>query len=303
MALIRAHGLIRDEERLVLPATRHADSAKKSRLQNSIRSGIWELAAHAQGARRGINPVVHEVQNALVRKAGFIGQLQFTGHLAIANVIAFSFSSELLVFENRAFVRVEVAVDRVQGHDRRQKRGLALVGINQIAFRDELPADTPADGRRDMRVFEVQLGHLYGSASEFNRCLSFSFGFTAGVSLLFGDGFRFEQAFGTRELIRRKFEVRLHLCSVRFRPVQFRLIGTGIDHEEQIPFPDLCPVFEVHRFQITTNASPHFDHVNRIEVTRILVPFRHLALGGLVGCDSRRGTRRRRRAGLVAGDS
>ena len=62
------------------------------------------------------------------------------------------------------------------------------------------------------------------------------------------------------------------------RAAELRLVGPGIDLEQQVALLDHRALAEVHRFEVPADPRPHLDGVHRLEACRVLVPVGELAL-------------------------
>ena len=79
LRLIGAHRLIREKQRLIFAAARDTDPRKEPGAQHQGRIG--ENGSPKRGARVGIEPVIDEIEKAVMWKSRFIPQPQFIGIL------------------------------------------------------------------------------------------------------------------------------------------------------------------------------------------------------------------------------
>jgi hypothetical protein len=110
--------------------------------------------ADADGAGVGVDAVVDVVDLADVFVIAAVSQARVHRHRAVGAAVA----CRLLPAEREhvALVDIEVGVDRVPRDDRRQQGRLALA--DEVAGVDARLVDVSGDGRRDLRVAQVDLG-------------------------------------------------------------------------------------------------------------------------------------------------
>ena len=161
LALVVVEGAVADQQGLVGRADGHPDAGEEARGERLVLVG--EHAADAQGAGLRVDLVVHEVDRALVGKPLLGGQAQRHGPGRLVGRLGLAFADQLPDALDGALVHVEVGVHRVDRHDRGQQGAAALVArLDQVAHRDDVAADAPADRRGDLRVVQVQLGKVAG---------------------------------------------------------------------------------------------------------------------------------------------
>ena len=70
-----------------------------------VRVGKHPASAHRPGV--GINSIVHEIHDALVRETGFVAQRHLHRYLRVARTDSCAFAPKLEVFQNGALVRID----------------------------------------------------------------------------------------------------------------------------------------------------------------------------------------------------
>ena len=123
LALVVANRRIWHENRVIAPASRHRQPGKQAR--DEFARFIFQNSANPHRAGRRIDMVVDKIDHAFVRKAGFVSQLNVARHLAIACAEQRSFLGELLIFQHRVFIDVDIAIDRRDRLHGGQQRHLA----------------------------------------------------------------------------------------------------------------------------------------------------------------------------------
>src|SRR6185295_9746677 len=101
------------------PAARNADASEEAWTQAVV--CIRKHPASTQGARRGIDTVVDEVDVALVRKPCVIRQSHLSWDLLVSRTDASAFAAELQIFQNGALIGVAVEIQRIERNYRREQ--------------------------------------------------------------------------------------------------------------------------------------------------------------------------------------
>ena len=103
--------------------------------------------------------VIRENQMALMRKAFFRVQAEVERDASLAERLLFLLvmaRTEVLVPLDCAFVDIEIHVNRIDGHDRRQQR-IAPAGVDEVAFGEVGLADLAGQVSGDLSVLQVEL--------------------------------------------------------------------------------------------------------------------------------------------------
>ena len=113
----------------------------------------------AQAERTGgrVHAVVDEVDHPLVRKPFLVGQPQEDRNFCLPYRFDLPIADETTNPQHGPLVLVEIRVDRIHGHDRRQGR---LIGLDHVGGVDELPADAALDRGVDRAEVEIQFRRL-----------------------------------------------------------------------------------------------------------------------------------------------
>jgi len=112
------------------------------------------------------------------------------------------------------------------------------------------------------------------------------------VELLAADGIPWQQVFGPGQVGISKFYGRLGVGHGAARLLHLRLVRPRIDLEEHIPLRDQRPFLEVDLVQVTRDAGPQLDGIDRGRPGREVRVVGDLALNGITDRDRRRCSRR-----------
>ena len=242
------------------------------------------------GAR--VDPVVDEVEASGRRVFEAVREPQPGHELRPRPPFADRLRDTLLVVEIAALAQVEDDVDRVELDQRRQH---AAVGAHPLADAVDRPADAAVEGRRDLRVAEIDL------------CLS-QLGFARPQRgfrlLLVGDGpvERLLADVASRVQRPRPFEIAAspHHLGTRLRDpgrggVDRRLERLPLEDEQQRALLDVVAFLEDASHQEGLDAGAQIDGVDRHGLAHVLRP--RIDFPPLHGRDH---DRRRRRCRLRA---
>ena len=159
LALVGVDGAVSDQQGVVGLTDGHTDAGEEAGGERLVLVG--EHAPDAQGAGFRIDLVVLEIDRALVGKSLLSGQAQRNGPLGLAVRLGLAFADQLPDAQDGALVHVEVGIHRVHRHDGGEQGAAVLVPrLDQVAHRDDVSADAPADRRCDPRVLQVQRGEV-----------------------------------------------------------------------------------------------------------------------------------------------
>jgi hypothetical protein len=100
--------------------------------------------------------VVNEVNVALMRESDFIGKRHVTRNFAAEGAADFFLKGELLVFQHRILIDINVAIHRCDRLNGRQYRCLSRSAVHEVADRHQLVADTAIDWRQNPAPFQIQ---------------------------------------------------------------------------------------------------------------------------------------------------
>ncbi len=125
-----------------------------------IRVGKHASRAHCSRVR--INPVVQEIDAALVRKAGLVRQLHLGRNFLIARANSCAFPAEADVFQDCTLIGVSVAIKRIERDESGEQACTRTrdTAADQISFRHQRAADSPVNGRANLGKFEIELGQI-----------------------------------------------------------------------------------------------------------------------------------------------
>src|ERR1019366_7073966 len=124
------------------------------------------------------------------------GRVRARSHVARARVHAAP------VFEERAFLHVEVAIDRIHGDNGGQHSGRSAVTLklNEVARGHEAAPDLAADRSLDLGVVQVDAGGGFAGFGGGEGGLRFQDRFAAAVVFLFGNCLGAAQTLGAFEI-------------------------------------------------------------------------------------------------------
>ena len=134
-------------------------------------------------------------------KSRFIGQAEIEGDVHLARTGALPVTPEAGVFEIRALIHIEIAVDRVERDDPGQQRGVCRAAIDEVPDRHKFAADLAADGGLHLGEFDVELRRFDGGARRLAGFLGLALVGSPRVHFLLGDGARFDQLLSPGEIL------------------------------------------------------------------------------------------------------
>ena len=246
---------------------RQADAHEHCRGEDPVanrRLGVGKNSPHQERGGGLVELVVHEVHVSFVRKVFFAREGngdRNAGDFAVGSRWNLALANELPDAHHRRLVNIEVDPHRVLGNDGGQD---GLVRRDQVAARDQLVTDLPADGRGHFGPVEVEtsrlqirLGLIQGSdgLGELGLVLVHFRLHDAGE--LFG-----KEGLGAGVILLGQFEaglVRGHQSRVR---VNGGLIRPRIDLDEHLPFFDLRPILEMELLQVPRDPCPDLNRIN-----------------------------------------
>ena len=148
LRLVAADRRIGNQHCVVRAAAGESQSGEQAGCEDEIRIAKNGPAAHRAGV--WIEAIVDEVHVTGVRILGLlVGQSEVDGILALARAGPLAGGGQSRVFEECCFVGVEIAMDRIERHDRREQRRVGRAAAYQIAFGHFALADAAADWRRE----------------------------------------------------------------------------------------------------------------------------------------------------------
>ena len=152
LVLIRADCLVGDKNGLISVGSFDLYAAEEAGLQDKVRVG--ETGPQTNGATLVVDPVLGEIELSFERFGIGIrdrdGDIQSAA--ALLEILA-QFAGRVGKIQQAAFVDVEIEIDRVERNDCREH---GLVGLHEIAGRDQPAVDTAAERRLDFRIFHVE---------------------------------------------------------------------------------------------------------------------------------------------------
>ena len=253
---------VADQERRV----RHADGQRTREKAGQERlARVWKAAPEAQGSGLRIDLVVDEIDGPRMRKALLVGQTQCDRHGDFAGRLGFALADQAADVEHGMLVDVEIGVDRVHGDEVRQQRGVRLVaGLDHVADRDHVAADTPAHRGHNLGETEVELRgaqRRLGHPDRRGRLVAVAPG---QVVIRLGVHF-FPEQFGLAVEVRRDpGEVRLGQGEIGVRPGVLGLVGPGIEFHQHVPLLHQGPFLEIDLRQVPPDARPHLDRFHGV---------------------------------------
>ena len=184
--------------------------------------------------------------------------------------------------QQRALVDVEVGIDRIERHDRRERRG---VGLDEIARINHAAADPAADLRRDLGECQVQLGHFPARHGCGKRRVGLGPVETGLFELFLGSGFLFEELGGPFFLPFEPLKMRLGLRHGGDGAVEFGAIRPIVDLKQERSFLNQIAIFEMILIEIAADPSAHFDRLDGDRLSGELLILGHHSFGGLLDKD------------------
>ncbi|MNC34267.1 hypothetical protein D3C75_826930 [compost metagenome] len=243
---IDAYGRIRHQQGLVGRARGKLHAAELARAQRQVR--VADPRALAQGAGGWVQAVVDEIHAPAQRWL----ELAWQGdaHLAAGNVAG----RLAAVLQVALLVDVEVDVDGVKRDDGGQQRGIVAAAVDQVAFADQLAADTPAHGRGDTGELEVQAsaGQRAFGAEHFGASRLARLQALVVQALRNGPGI--DQHLGAGILLFGQGLLRTGLGQFALGLGHRRLEAARVDDEQQIALLHDCTVPEGHLLQVAADA-------------------------------------------------
>ena len=171
--------------------------------------------------------------------------------------------------------------------------------LDEIADRNQAAPDLAAHGSLDLRVIQVEARGDFAGLGGGQRGFAFADDFAAAIVFLFGNRLGAAQAVGALEVVPRQFQTGLGFLAAGLRLVQLGLVGSRINHEQQLAGFDLRPVLKVDRVNVARHPGPDFDHLDRLQMPGVFVPVGDR--GKLGRLDGNLRGRRRRGLGRSAG--
>ena len=202
-ALLGVNDFVVDKRSAVRRCAGYANSREEA--GHHERAPISKRHSGADRASSWIEPVIDEIDYALVWKVSFIPELDPRRHLGVAGALALALLIQLHVFQQAVLVGIDADIDRVDGNNRGQHALRSRSWLDKVAERNTRIADPPVDRRFDLGELQIQRGGIFRCFSRTRRGRSpeMSRGFL--VELTGRDGVFRSQILGPVELNLRKF--------------------------------------------------------------------------------------------------
>ena len=229
-----------------------------------------------------------------MRKAGFAGEAH--PHRVI-RVGAFALAGELAIAQEGLLVRLEIDIDRVLRDDAGEH---GLVGLDEVAERQQRAADSAGNRRTYLREVEIELG---GGQRRFGR-MNVGAGLSQrGAARVVGvdrDRGGLDQRFRTLVLLLRELRRCAGAFELGHRAVIGGSVGTRIDHEQKVARLDHVALLEGDAVDIAADARTYVDRADGRDPPSEFVPLAHRFGHDLDGIDLGRRRRRGFRLGVAA---
>ena len=180
--------------------------------------------------------------------------------------------------QERALVDVEIELDRVERHDRREER---VVCVDEVPDRNEPPRDTSRDGRADLREFHVELGSAQGRIGSVEGGPGAERHLAALVGDLLRDVAGLAQLVCALEIALGEIERGLGRRDAGHGVIQRIPIGALVDREEEVALLDDGAVDEMNLVEITRHPRPQIDRIDSVEPADEIVALGDLLDDGL----------------------
>src|SRR5690606_24639114 len=216
-----------------------------------------------------IDLVVDEIDRALVRETVLVGQADAN---RIARAGALALARQFGVAQVGLFVALEVHVHRVL-RDQRGQQG--RVGLGEVAFGDHGAADAAVDRRADLGELQVQPGRGYRGLGRAHAGVALRAGGLAGLELLARDRLGLDQRLRARVLRLREFGFGAGALQLRAGLVERCLVGTRVDHEQQVALLHFLAFLEGHALYVAAHARAQLDAFHRGDAAVEAVPLVH----------------------------
>jgi hypothetical protein len=295
VALLRCDRVIRDQQRIVCSGSQKPQMAEHAWCEQQFR--IRNLGAAADGAGVRVHRIVHEIHPAFDGVVGLILQAYFDRIGMVARLRPRTHLTEIFIFQVKRLRPVEDEADRVEIGDICQDRGVLR---HEISGCHAPVRGTAVDGRGDAGEAEVERGALHRRFRRQNiGCRLLRRG-EPGLIFLLCDG-----AVGVQLLRARKLDIGVRFRGQRvgflpLRLVEYRMVGSGIDDEQEVALMDHLAVTEIDGLQITADARPNIHRIDGLEMAHEIVPVDDLPFQRFGGNDVD-GRRRRRPVSRASG--
>ena len=234
----------------------------------------------ADGARAGVDRVVHEAHPPLPAPGGFVGKLDDDGVGGVARRTALSLLRLAHVLQIEALGAIEREPDRVQRDDPGQD---GRAGRGEVADADASVRHPAGDRRADRGEIEIEargadigLGGGEISRSDAEAGL-------LGLEFLATDGLGVDEPPGARDLGLGVGEDGGGARGLGLSLGEGGGIGLRIDHEQGLVGADVLAVAEQHLDDRARDARPQLDVLDGLEAADIFVPVDHVPLQGRRG--------------------
>ena len=188
----------------------------------------------------------------------------------------------IAVAQERLLVGVERGIDRIDGDDGGEQRGVALAARDEVAAGHERAAHAAVDRRDDPGELEIELGGAERGRDRVDT--SRGLGRRAGPALALFErhGVVARQPVGPPHLGRGAIARGVGLRQLRAEPLDLRDEGTIVELEQQLARPDEAALLEGDVRDQARDARPDADRLHRLEAAGELIPFGDVA--GDRGC-------------------
>ena len=194
-----------------------------------------------------------------MRKSGLARQADADLELALAGLPA-----QPEAYEG-ALVGIERHIHRIRRHHGGQHGRLGAVGLDQIADRDFGLADATGDRRQHAREGDVELRGFELRLRAAQGGFEFLDGSAGFIDLALRRGLRGEQLLVAGERDARQVDAGVERSHLRLGRPGLRVVGPGIDGEQQIALVDLGALLEVDALDVAGNARPDLYLLDRFE--------------------------------------
>ncbi|CAM2195407.1 protein of unknown function [Paraburkholderia kururiensis] len=262
LVLVGADRGVVDKQRRVRRAATHLDARVEARQQRAV--CVVETRAHADRARRRIEPVIHGLDRARARVARFVGEAEIHRHLRAVLHVAD-------VVEIRLLVCIERRVDGRHRNERGQRSRIGA-GRHHVAQRDFRARHATGHRRHDARVAQIDLRRFQRGLRGLQVRTRLARGVLLLVVVALRDGVVRDKTLCAFPVALRIAGSRLGRGELRGGAIHFSLIRTRVDHEQRVAFFDERAVLEVDRHDGARHLRANVHLLDGFEPAGVRLP-------------------------------
>ena len=222
---------------------------------------IGKPAANLNRTGRRADAIVNQINDADVRKPRLIRQTQQDLHVLFTNRLHFLLANESLNFEHRSFVDVEVRVNGIERHNRREHRG---IGGHEIADGDSFAAGPSRDGSRHFGEVHIEFGACQTRFIRLDGRRSHTLFGDCQVEFRLGVDPLFSQRLLTFEIGLGSLDLRLGVGQQPVIAIHLGGIDSRVNLEQQISRLHFAACLEMNGIEVATDSRPNLDRFHRL---------------------------------------